>query len=94
MRGQRKVKKMQIIKKNLLSSAHGTHKYYVEWIGEYTDTALINAVDGSTGNYGGYVKVFHNRRSSTYVKPTSPIYPQLVDCERNKYRGIVGVYYE
>ena len=67
---------MQIIKKQLLSSAHGTHKYYVEWIGEYTDTALINAVDGSTGNYGGYVKV------------------QLVDCERNKYRGIVEVYYE
>lgn len=48
---------MQIIKKQLLSSAHGTHKYYVEWLGIYTDKELINAVDGSTGNYGGYVKL-------------------------------------
>ncbi len=45
------------IKKKLLSSGFGTHKYYVEWAGDWTAKDLIDAVDGTTGNYGGYVDV-------------------------------------
>lgn len=52
---------MQIIKKNLISSGYGTHKYQVEWLGNYTDKELIDAVDGSTGNYGGYVEVMYSK---------------------------------
>lgn len=48
---------MQILKQKLLSSGYGTHKYLVEWLGECTKEELINTVDGSSGNYGGYVEV-------------------------------------
>lgn len=46
---------MQIIKKKLISTRHGTHKYFCEWFGAWTEKEVINAVDGGCGNYGGRV---------------------------------------
>ena len=49
---------IEILERELIASGHGTHKYRVKWRADepYTEEELIDAVDGTTGNYGGRVK--------------------------------------
>ena len=48
---------IEILKQEIFYKKCGTAKYKVQWRGYYKDEQeLINAVDGSSSNYGGYVR--------------------------------------